>query len=375
MNALIYGETGVSMLIIHKSRICNFDGGTKLETPITEITENNTNEHLVWCSTMPEYGKYLCTERCDALLIGLLHYALIHGHDIRSEIPASTELLVRLRECVIPLLAASSPRAKSISLDIPSSSEALPNAGAVGTGVSLGVDSSYSIMSHSSGSDSTLKLTHLLYFNVGSHGRGERARNLSERHLQRIKKFAGENAFKLVVLDSNFADEFKQHYEYIHFFAAAFAVFSLQKLWSDYFYASAGFSEHSMDFKDWDIQTNANFTLFLQGVFSTRNLRFYADAENKTRLEKTAALGTYAPAHKFLYVCTQEADNCCRCKKCMRTIVSLRALGLLDKFSQAFPPSRIPRRKWWFMILIKALKGDAFMREILRYVLKGKTGK
>ncbi len=33
-----------------------------------------------------EYRHYLCHERADAVLIGCLKYAMVHGHDIQCEV-------------------------------------------------------------------------------------------------------------------------------------------------------------------------------------------------------------------------------------------------------------------------------------------------
>ena len=37
----------------------------------------------LWVEVPEEYGDYLCAERSDAFLLGLLHYALEFGHDIK----------------------------------------------------------------------------------------------------------------------------------------------------------------------------------------------------------------------------------------------------------------------------------------------------
>jgi hypothetical protein len=60
----------------------------------------------------------------------------------------------------------------------------------------------------------------------------------------------------------------------------------------------------------------------------------HADA-TLTRQQKIAAIAAEPLAHQHLRVCWENltaAGNCCRCTKCLRTMLSLKSHGALDKF-------------------------------------------
>ena len=96
------------MLTIHKSFIQTMENNkVRLVTPVTESIDGKSTERNIWVEVDSRYEKYLCTERCDAMLLGLLHYALENGHDIQAELPASRKLYFNLQNLLIPLLCGS----------------------------------------------------------------------------------------------------------------------------------------------------------------------------------------------------------------------------------------------------------------------------
>ncbi|MBE6399887.1 MAG: hypothetical protein E7041_07085 [Lentisphaerae bacterium] len=357
------------MLILHKSHIEPVGNGlTRLVYPVTETSDAGKVTHQLWVEVREEYGKFLCTERCDAVLLGVLHYALKHGHDIEAELPVSRELYFNLTNLLIPLLCGS--RIKKPVLKMAYSAELLPNAGAVGTGVSLGVDSLYTISRHGKQSATPYPVTHLLYFNVGSHGRGNAAECTHLVHQQKVTEFAREYDYELVTLNSNYADVFHQHYCDMHAFAAAFAVFSLQKLWSSYLYASAGYPEITLKFPVEKNIPAAVLMPVLNGVFATETTRFRADAEGVERFEKIRFLSRCEMAQKYLFVCVKGGSNCCRCLKCVRTILRLRLLGAIKDFSRVFPEEKCNLFHEIYLLIRKTWRRNLFVDDIVTAFFK-----
>ena len=74
--------------------------------------------------------------------------------------------------------------------------------------------------------------------------------------------------------------------------------------------------------------------------YSDERLSIVHDACSATRTDKIIFLSTEPLALKYLRVCPGIKNdgnyNCCRCEKCLRTMVSFYAIGVLDKVS-AFP--------------------------------------
>ena len=115
------------MFILRKSRIESVGNGkVRLVTPVTETVDGKSTTHDIWVEVGSEHEKYLCSERADAILLGVLHYALKHGHDIQSEMPVSRELFFNVTNLLIPALSAGSKSVyRKISVQAEITSEAV----------------------------------------------------------------------------------------------------------------------------------------------------------------------------------------------------------------------------------------------------------
>ena len=77
----------------------------------------------------------------------------------------------------------------------------------------------------------------------------------------------------------------------------------------------------------------------LDPLWSTSRLEFVHDACDVTRFRKCEYVSRHPIAYDQLRVCPLNQPgvlNCCRCEKCVRTMIYLQALDRLDKFS-VFP--------------------------------------
>ncbi len=64
----------------------------------------------VWYQVDRQWEGYVCTERNDASLLAVLHWAMVNGYDIECEAPISEELFYKLNETLIPALCVGSKR-------------------------------------------------------------------------------------------------------------------------------------------------------------------------------------------------------------------------------------------------------------------------
>lgn len=74
-------------------------------------------------------------------------------------------------------------------------------------------------------------------------------------------------------------------------------------------------------------------------LFSDERLTVEHDACDADRIDKLRALAKEPLALRYLRVCWERVDgmyNCCRCEKCLRTMTSLEAFGVLAQ-APAFP--------------------------------------
>lgn len=87
-------------------------------------------------------------------------------------------------------------------------------------------------------------------------------------------------------------------------------------------------------------------SIFTDPKYSDERLEIVHDACAANRVDKTISLGAEPLALKYLRVCPgsrhDELYNCCRCEKCLRTMVSFYAVGVLDCV-EAFPLPLTPK--------------------------------
>lgn len=340
------------------------------KTRIQNTVEIDGIARELWFEVERQYAPFLCTERSDAYIIGLLSWAMRNGHDITCETPVSEELHYQLTSFLIPALTQTSKNLYPSRIIAPLNPVPLKNAGAVGTGLSCGVDSLHVLFNQSASRYSSLNITHVIYNNVGAHGVGQT--DSFREHKQIIENFAREMGYSLINIDSNFAETFNQDYILTHTYSNCCAVFLMQKLWSVYFYASSGLDFKFFSLRNNDRKSPACYDLLSLQCFSTRSLRIYSEGGAKTRFEKTRTLIDYPPAKKYLNVCCAEGKNCGKCEKCMRTMLDLEALGVLDEFQLVFDVNdyRKHKSRYYTWLCLELMRKDPFIKETYRILLK-----
>lgn len=343
------------------------------------ILENNIaidgDSRKLWFSVDEKYYDYLCDERADAYLVACLHYSMSNNHDIETEDPISEQLLFNINTYLIPALIENNPDYHFPDIKAEIAFEPLPNAGAVGTGISCGVDSLHAVSTKTGTEYKNLNITHLCFNNVGSHGEGEKARKLYLARLERPKKFAEEFGFEFVASDSNLMDVIEQNHFRTHTYSSMFPVLCLQKLYSTYFYASSGYKFNEFNLRHTNRSCCGSYELLSLPSFSTGTCHIMSDGMGSTRLMKLKEVINYRPSYKYLNVCLKEGDNCSRCEKCVRTLLGLDSLGALDKYTDVFDVEYYKSHRNWYLqqmlYRIKDKKHDYF--EMYPYFKKDVT--
>ena len=114
---------------------------------LSSVIKHHQEENVMFFEVEKKWGKYLCTENIDAFVMGLLYYAICNGYSIRSDYPINSELYFKITHYIIPVLnQIDSNEYKIIRLDVPVGHFCFEEATAVGTAVSGGVDSFYTLM-------------------------------------------------------------------------------------------------------------------------------------------------------------------------------------------------------------------------------------
>lgn len=319
------------MIIIGKPEIKNIESKARLQTEI----DIDGKKDVIWFEVEERFGEYLCYERCDAFVIALLNYAMRNAHDIKCMAPMGEDLHYQVSTYLIDAVYKGSKVLHKTKIVAEIDSTDLPNANAVGTGISNGIDSLYAIATHSNTPYKNHNITHLAFNNVGSHGEGERAVSLYNARKKKAREFAEEYGYEFIESNSNIHDVVQQNHLLTNTYTSCFAIYCMQKLYSVYYYASAhAFIEFSL--KDNEKYDTAFYDLLSLSVFSTKDIKIFSQGGTLTRLEKTKVVSNYLPSYKYLNVCTATAENCSKCEKCTRTILALDAIGKLDNYSYVF---------------------------------------
>src|SRR5512136_2283511 len=155
MTVLEIGEAYIKR-IGDKSRLCS------------NISWGDRNRTL-WFEVEREYEECLCTEKIDGFLVALLPFAMMENLNIHSGGSVSERLLYQLKTILLPSLSANITEFHSIDIDAEIDGKILESKNAVGTALSCGVDSFYTVLKHLDTEMKGFKLTHLTYFNIISH--------------------------------------------------------------------------------------------------------------------------------------------------------------------------------------------------------------
>ena len=302
----------------------------------------------VYFETDKNFADFLCHERSDAFLVGLLPWAMRTGQDIECESPVTEGLLHNINNMLIPALAKHDPRLHRIKVTAPTDNTSLAGK-EVGTGLSLGVDSFYTVHEMLNSDYKVSKLTHLMYTSSrGTEEEGRIPKHESQARREESEKVAGILNVPIVFIDTNFRLEFPVSHRHGNPYTNLSSVFALRKMWRTYFY-STSFELSEFSVKDSSLANADHYLLLLTHVFTTPELSFYPSDLHVIRAEKVDAIADFEVAQKHLRVCLRAPKNCNTSMKCIRTLLDLDMYGHLDKFREVFDVDYYLENKTWYL--------------------------
>lgn len=328
-----------------------------------------------------QYGKYLCTERSDAFLSGLLITAMANGYDIVSKAPVSARLYYQFTSYLIPIVSQSYKYLNKIDIKTNVSNEKINCDNGVGVGFSGGVDSLYSIVKHLNIDTPQFKLTHLLFSSVGTLLKEEKdVHSWFNENFIMLEKTAKAFGLPIIGIFTNLYQFYPYPFKIMaHFGAPNFAacVLALQKLFKVY-YHSSGFP-----IKDFDIQSSidsATSDVFYLKCLSNENVVFYSAGTEKTRIEKVDYIADNEVVQKNLNICVasmlgaykpkENEINCGVCKKCMRTICELYSIDKLKYFEDIFYMEAFKKNPQRFIAKMVCMNSVLFSKDIIEQLRK-----
>lgn len=366
------------------------------ELSLNKIIRSDTNEYAeiafelslgdkrenLWYRVKPEHGQYLCDDRADSFIVTFFAFAMERGLNLRSAYPVSQKLWYQLTTQVMPQLAVTSKGlGQEIEIFAEKVTEPYPGSRGVGTGMSCGVDSFATLYEYTELCDlPEYRLTHLTHFNVGAH-HGQTGtfdaglqRKLYQKDVAMVQKFCDTYGYQLVAVDSNLTEVLDRFWGYVPFSAThtyrnVGTVLLLQKLFSKYYYSPAYNLDHFICKLGED---TAAYEKYLLPNLCTETTSFYNSNRSWTREEKLKRIAQFPQSYDWLKVCVKSDTNCCKCVKCMRTILGLEAIGKTHLYARAFDPQTVAdsRERLKTYMLCQVKKGDLLHKEIYEEAIK-----
>lgn len=303
-----------------------------------DIEINEVIEKL-WYKFPVEFKKFLVTENVDAFLVGILFLGLKSGNDITLRGTVSARLFYTLRHYLIPALTLANPEFHKIKIFAHQLNYEDLNKGKIaGTGMSCGIDSFATYFDHFKEAG-PYKIDYFTFFNVGSHldSGGEKGRKIYQNRLKSVNEFAKNERKEVISVDSNLSEILKMNFQQTHSLRSISCVLHLQKLFKNYYYASAyRFDHFKLNPKD-----TSDFDLFNVQMLSTESTNFFASAAQYSRVERTIMVAEHPETYQKLDVCTSptlQSDfiNCSSCYKCLRTQLTLDMTSKLHLYKDVF---------------------------------------
>ncbi len=333
-NKIIIGKPYVEDYLEDRARLC------------AEVTIKE--KKVLYFEVDKEYKKYLCKDRQDAFLLGLLHSAMFDDLDIECEGVISEQLLFQLNTYYIPIISERMKDLHFISVSAKTTNELVKTENGVGTGLSGGIDSLYTTIKYSNENMGANKLTHLLFNNIFTADVDDnRIREQHNKDVIEKKEIATKMGLSFIDVYSNLYDFYTHPGIFNHYYTMQYAsvAYALAHLFGVYYFSSGlTLDFFTVDFNK--IPDGSAFDLFSLSCASTKALQFYSAGVETTRYDKTKYLAGNKICQSHLQVCGAPQDyggskqiaklNCGKCTKCERTMLSLEILGELDNYESVF---------------------------------------
>ncbi len=311
----------------------------KIVLTATIVSDRFKTAKTIFFRYPEDYCNYI-PENADPFFPGLLIPCMFAGENLEI-LPPLSEKLMKNQSLVQDIFLSWHPE---ISRRIDVKAKTLhQNKSAIANGnatfFSLGVDSMYSLLRHLSENSRTpnSQLKSIIYMKGMELPLSVYTKNQDGPVIEAVKKVAQHYNVDAIIGETNLRDIFPLDWE-DQYFGPGLASTALSL---------------SLGFKNIFIPSSHSYNHFfhdpssplLDHLWSTEQTRIFHDGAEKERAQKIADLITHDSfALNNLRVCTNNEGgilNCGMCPKCIRTMITLEILGLLES-SDIFP-KKLPR--------------------------------
>lgn len=310
------------------------------EVRVRALVEVAGGSDCLWYSVPSEYSDYITARTSDAFLVGLLIVAMHHNEDIHLGGDVSGTLLHNITHGYMSILKSQNPNLSEVEIIPNGLVEAEALSPGVAAGFSGGVDSFHVLADHFySDVPQDLKITHLIYNNVGSHGEGKRHRKLFRIRYERLLPLTQRLGLPFIPIDSNLSHFYREAslgFKQSHSPRNVSAVLNLQDRVGTYLLASTSSYPESYIRPGRDISRTDPMALPL---LRTSRMQTIGIGGQYGKVEKTAIVGGIQDSYDTLDVCVNtpaDGGNCSRCYKCMQTLLALDVAGRIHHYDKSF---------------------------------------
>lgn len=319
-------------MIIHEPEVRRHDEIVTLVARVeTAKPQYAMPQHLSF--TFPAELRGWLVDRADPFLTALVLVAMQHGEEIDVRGRASSRLVLGLDEYQRAFACWFPWRFRRVGMRVAGEDEPAPLVGgATACAFSGGVDSFFTLWSHLPGNDPSVRsrVSHALFV----HGfdivlEKQAAFDVAALAYREMGERIG---VRLVTARTN-AQSFVPRGNWGVFHGSPLSAVA-QALGRGLRRFCVPASHTYDDLMPWGSDPRVDHLL------STDTLEVVHDGASVSRVAKTAAIATWPEVRGRLRVCAPRADgelvNCCRCEKCLRTMLALDMLGELSRHS-SFP--------------------------------------
>ena len=342
------------------------DGVVRAQVRLTSTRAVET----LWFDVDARYSGYVTTSRFDGFVVAALLVAMERGEtELVVHGTVSERLLHNLQHQLMPLWRLMNPHMHAVTLRAAATESAAgQSSGAVVTGFSGGIDSFCTLADYlAPGPLRSYALTHLIFCNVGNHGRGEGGRRLFADRWNLLRDYGASVGLATIRVDSNLDDFLNTSFARTHVARNTSAALLLQGGVSKFLMSSG------CRFEDFHISNSHDLAYADPAavhLLSTESLECLSVGCEYSRVEKTRRAIAVPGCDRVLNVCNHPAEggrNCSRCYKCLRTLSTLDLLGALDAFDQIFDLEVYRRRRFNYLMLLPGRTDDKLIREIYEF--------
>jgi len=362
-------------VIVHEPEISERGGEIRVSSRIEAEHSGCQFPETLWFGFPAAYSEYV-TDRSDAFAVALLPLAMDLGEPLRVRGVVSPRLALGMAEYQRIQATWHPGRFKEIEVDCEMLEVINPPhvQDGVATAFSGGVDSFFTLNSHLADEpNQRYRISHCLMINGFDFNNDDiEDCGLFDQVVQTYKPFLKEMGVELLVAHTNITPFYTPSlrlwniHGYCHGAFLSASALVLGRLLRCFFIPS---SDPYSELVPWGSHP------MLDHLLSTEAMETRHHGSHLSRLEKEAALAQWPEVYSRLRVCNHRTrfhrqsgalENCCRCEKCMRTMVGFELVSALDHFP-VFPKG-IKRSHFW-RISISKLEAEEWI-EIGKQALK-----